>query len=86
MLFQLDFYSMLALLGLSNMMIVRMQCIDFKHRNKIFRTFHDMARNDRLWMLFRGVPALVACQIFFQSGIVAAQMLKSMLHFHFLSR
>ena len=45
-LFDLDFVSTLALLGISNIMIVRMACIDYPMRGQMLRTFYDMIKVD----------------------------------------
>ena len=42
----MDFVSTLALLGISNIMIVRMACIDYPMRGQMLKTFYDMIRVD----------------------------------------
>ena len=60
-LFDLDFVSTLALLGISNIMIVRMACIDYPMRGKMLKTFYDMVKVDGAQMVSRGLPAILMC-------------------------
>ena len=75
-LFELDIFKTIALLALSNIMMIRMSCIDFPHRNQILKTFLDMVKNDGKWMFVRGLPALLMCEICYGSGIMLAQRYK----------
>jgi hypothetical protein len=57
--FELDFKSQIALLGMSQILCTRMQCIDYPFRNKMFAGFKDMVRRDGIWMLAKGLTPVL---------------------------
>lgn len=70
--YEMDYKSKLGLLGLSNMMVIRMQCVDFVHRNSMWKTFHDIILHDSYWMLVRGLAPIMLGQALGESCLGVA--------------
>merc|ERR1712228_332925 len=68
------------------MAVVRMQCIDFPHRNRLFRTLVDMMRHDGLWMFVRGLPAIFFGTLCLGGGIFASTMLRKLIEYQEVTR
>lgn len=55
-----DQVTQLGGMGILNIMVTRMQCIDFPFRNSMRKTFHDMVRHDGIKCLYMGLlPVLL---------------------------
>lgn len=61
---ELGQYSKMALLGLSTIQIVRLQCMEYPFRNRTFESIFNMIRHDKIWMFTRGLPAILVGQLF----------------------
>jgi hypothetical protein len=57
---QIDTWTYISLVGLSNIQIIRMQCIDYPFRNKLIRCFHDTVQHDFPMSLWLGLVPILA--------------------------
>lgn len=74
--FKFHYGFSLLFFPMSTILIVRAQCIDYPFRSRLWQSFKDMIRHDRLWCMLRGAIPILAGQAIGICGLRIADFMQ----------